>query len=330
MIFILVDIHQMLLQLIFKGNKTTTIHKLSETKSAVLNYYSLYAAKMLSLSSGRPMDVKLEQEYEDAAFFATRSNVQGDSIRMETSTTEKIRGLTDVEILERRIERMYLGSNSGIIGDGVKAGYDILHNEERVEDRHYRLQCYRSSGVLDEKVAPSHIRMYFLQKPNYVNPSPSEDETDINLLADKRFLQRAGDTLKSIYQRIIIEAASQMVPAFDTEMWQEPDGSKMVRFVIGYKVGATHSYFSGLADVYRAHGLFSSRKYVEYFSNGIVVHGFYLQQLDNPCRGCGTFEERIKDCVTDASMHFVLPRTSLTPMLRNDLLSPQEVSYGKK
>lgn len=175
---------------------------------------------------------------------------------------------------------------------------------------------------------PSHVRMYFLQKPNYVEPNPTEDEQRIEKLADTRFLERAGDNLKSIYQRLLIKASGQMNPAFDTEVWTEPDGSKMARLVIAFKVGATHSYFSSFADVYRAHGLFSSRKYVEFFSNGIVIHGFYLQQLTTDGKGKGAFEERIKACVADASMHFVLPRTSLSPMLRKNLLTVQETSYA--
>lgn len=180
--------------------------------------------------------------------------------------------------------------------------------------------------MLDQKLVPSHIRMYFLQQPNYAFDNPAPDEEDINKLADKRFLERAGDNLKAIYQRCLIEASHQMVPAFDTETWVEPDGSKMARLVIAYKTGATHSYFSTIADVYRAHGLFSSRKYVEFFANGIVILGFYLQQLSNKMDG--SFEDKIKRCVDDASMHFVLPRTSLSPMLKNALLSPQEISYA--
>lgn len=185
------------------------------------------------------------------------------------------------------------------------------------------------SGVLDKELVPMHVRMYFLQAPEYPTTEPDEKEWRIEKVADKRFLDRAGDNLKNIYQRVMKEAMNQMTPAFDTELWAEPDGSHMARFVVAYKTGATHSYFSSLADVYRAHGLFSTRKYVEFFNNGIVIYGFYLQQLEpTASRGSGTFEERIADCVTDASMHFVLPRTSLTPMLCDNVLSPPQISYA--
>uniref|UniRef100_K3W989 Glutamate/phenylalanine/leucine/valine/L-tryptophan dehydrogenase C-terminal domain-containing protein n=1 Tax=Globisporangium ultimum (strain ATCC 200006 / CBS 805.95 / DAOM BR144) TaxID=431595 RepID=K3W989_GLOUD len=288
---------------------------------------SLIAAKLMSKASGKAMDVKLEQESETEAFFAARSNVQGD-VETNTRVAQKERGPTEVENLERRIEKQYLSGSHEWIGDGVKSGYQVLEQHEATKGRTHRLQCYRSSGVLDAESVPYHVRMYFLQKPNYVNENPGEFETDINKVADKTFLARAGDTLKQVYQQCMKKAVNQMTPTFHTEVWTEPDNSKMARMTIAYRAGATHSYFSSIADVYRQHGLFSTRKYAEFFSNGIVIYGFYLQGLDNPARGKGTFEERLEAVVADASLHFVLPRTSLTPMLTDNLLTPQQISYA--
>jgi glutamate dehydrogenase len=290
---------------------------------------SLIAAKLMTKASGKAMDVKLEQETENSAFFAARSNVQGEVVaNKNTRVAQKERGPTEVETLERRLEKQFLSGSNEWIGDGVKTGYQYLEEHEAAKNRTYRMQCYRSSGVLDPEVVPSHVRMYFLQKPDFVNPTPAEGETDINQVADKTFLLRAGDRLKTVYQQVISEAADKMTPAFHTEVWTEEDNTKMARLTIAYKNGATHSYFSSIADVYRQHGLFSARKYVEFFSNGIVVYGFYLQMLDNPSRGQGSFEQRVEAVVDDASLHFVLPRTSLTPMLTDNLLSPQQISYA--
>ncbi|KAJ0393762.1 hypothetical protein ATCC90586_010406 [Pythium insidiosum] len=252
---------------------------------------------------------------------------QGDAVK-NTRVAQKERGPTEVEDLERRLEKQYLSGSVELIGDGVKSGYQFLEEHEAAKGRTYRMQCYRSSGVLDPVLVPYHVRMYFLQQPNFIEPNPAEGVTDINLISDKTFLERAGPRLKEVYQECINQAVNQMTPAFHTEVWVEPDQSKMARVTIAYKTGATHSYFSSIADVYRQHGLFSTRKYVEFFSNGIVVYGFYLQMLDNPTRGKGSFEERLEAVVSDASLHFVLPRTSLTPMLTDNLLSPQQISYA--
>lgn len=290
---------------------------------------SLIAAKLMSKASGTPMDVKLQQEAPTSAFFAARSNVQGD-VDANTRVAQKERGPTEVETLERRIEKHFLSGSHEWIGDGVTSGYQVLEQPaaEHKSGRTYRLQCYRSSGVLDADTVPFHVRMYFLQQPDFVVENPGEFETDLNKVADKKFLARAGDTIKGVYQKCMQTAVNQMTPAFHTEVWVEPDSSKMARLTIAYRAGATHSYFSSIADVYRQHGLFSTRKYVEFFANGIVIYGFYLQMLDNPARGRGSFEQRLEAVVSDASLHFVLPRTSLTPMLTDNLLNPQQISYA--
>ncbi|EQC36938.1 hypothetical protein SDRG_05763 [Saprolegnia diclina VS20] len=284
---------------------------------------SLLAAKILTKTSGQDQEFKLVQENAKSAFFATRSNVQGD----ETRTTRTMNS-NEVANLERFIEKEYLNSSTECIGDGVKTGYQHLEQTEAAKIRQYRLQCYRSAGVLDAKLVPSHMRLYFLQEPDFVVPNPVEGETDINKIADKSFLERSGPNLKKVYQEVLKTAASQMTPAFHTEVWLEPDNTKMARLTVCFKAGSTHSYFSSLADVYRGHGLFSSRKYAEYFSNGYVVYGFYLQQLECNAKGSGTFEERVAACLSDASLHYVLPRTSLSPMLRDHLLTPQQISYA--
>ena len=40
---------------------------------------------------------------------------------------------------------------------------------------------------------------------------------------------------------------------------------------------STHSYFTGISDVYRFHSLYAVEKVVEPFSNGVVVFGFQLK-----------------------------------------------------
>ncbi|KAL3670726.1 hypothetical protein V7S43_003914 [Phytophthora oleae] len=289
---------------------------------------SLLAAKLMSQASNRPMDVKLEQEGENGAFFSVLSNVVGSANEPSRRAARYDSGITETEVLERRLEKHYLSGSSGVIGDGVKAGYQYLEKAESTKKRTYRMQCYRSSGVLDPSTVPYHVRMYFLQEPDFVDPNVSETETDINKVADKVFLERSGPRLKEVYQECIIKAMNQMTPAFHTEVWNESDGSKMARVAIAYRSGATHSYFSSIADVYRQHGLFSQRKYAEFFANGIVIYTFYLQMLDNTTAGTGSFEDRLNAVVNDASMHFTLPRTSLTPMLTDGLLTPQQIAYA--
>ena len=184
------------------------------------------------------------------------------------------------------------------------SGYQYLEKAETLKKCTYRMQCYRSSGVLDPITVSYHVHKYFLQEPDYVDPAAGENETDINRVGDKVFLERwRGDRVKQVCLECIIKAMAQMTLAFHSEIWTKSDGSKMARVAIAYRSGLTHSYFSSITDVYSQHGLFLQRKYAEVFANGTVFYGFYLQLLENP-KGTDTFGDRLAAVVNDASMHF--------------------------
>jgi hypothetical protein len=40
--------------------------------------------------------------------------------------------------------------------------------------------------------------------------------------------------------------------------------------MVAHRTGTTHSYFTGIPDVYRAHGMYATHKFVEPFSNNMV------------------------------------------------------------
>ena len=52
----------------------------------------------------------------------------------------------------------------------------------------YRMRCYRTSGYVDES-SKSQLRVYFLSKPDFMNPAPTEGETRLEELADRGFLE---------------------------------------------------------------------------------------------------------------------------------------------
>ncbi|KAG7392040.1 hypothetical protein PHYBOEH_006481 [Phytophthora boehmeriae] len=238
-------------------------------------------------SQEHPMDVKLEQEGENGAFFSVLSNVVG------SATDESSRraahydsGITETDVLERRLEKEYLRGSKGVIVDGVMTGYQYLEKAEALKKCNYRMQCYRSSGVLDPITVSYHVRMCV--EPGDIDSATGENETDINRVGDKVFLERAGDRLKRVYQQCIIKAMAQMTLAFHTK----PVWPLLAKFS----------------------------------ANVIVIYGFYLQMVENP-KGTDTFEDRLAAVVNDASMHFTLPRTSVAPILTKGLLTPQEIAY---
>ena len=114
--------------------------------------HSLFATKVLSLSSGNAMDVNLEQKDCHSAFFATRSNVQGSariapsqgesrshhessSVGVSSSKAAPSLDYNSVELLEYRIEKSFLSNTEMKQGTGTEPCLDV----EEAESRHYRL-----------------------------------------------------------------------------------------------------------------------------------------------------------------------------------------------
>lgn len=127
---------------------------------------------------------------------------------------------------------------------------------------------------------PYHLRMYFLNAPDFANPNPDKGETRISQLACKSFLSVAPPEMKETYERIVNRAANQLAPVIEHDMPKtsesERTGKRFKRLMVAFRVGSTHSYLSGISDVYRYYGMYATRKYVEPFSNGIVLFSFYL------------------------------------------------------
>jgi hypothetical protein len=51
----------------------------------------------------------------------------------------------------------------------------------------------------------------------------------------------------------------------------EVEGTRERRVVIGYKMGTTQHFFSAISDLYHFYSLYSARKYVEQFANGVTI-----------------------------------------------------------
>ena len=176
------------------------------------------AAKEIARSNNRPMDLQIQQESNDMAFFAARSLISTDLrtgrvMRRDPFTT----GTSPAAKLERFIEAKYLsqGENTSASADlssfsaftaslGSKA--ETINVEAAASTspsshlpQNWRLQCYRSRGVLGDG---SHLRLYFLQTPDFVTPNPPAGETRISQLGDRHFLSRTPPALLEVYQKV--------------------------------------------------------------------------------------------------------------------------------
>lgn len=121
------------------------------------------------------------------------------------------------------------------------------------------MESYRSRGNVSPSVN-AQIRCYFVAKCDFVklNPSP-EEETDIRLVGDRTFLEKATENTLEIYQNVVKAVLKRTGPVI--EMF-EVEGSRERRLVIGYRQRSTQSFFSAMSDLYHFYELYSTRKYV--------------------------------------------------------------------
>lgn len=262
-----------------------------ESVETIANHIlALYGAKIFAYTKNEnSLDIQLERETEEGAVYIHTS-------RPGVST------LTGPQI-ERTIDQKYL---------------DISFTSKA-----YRLETYRSLGTVSNNLA-TQLRCYFVAKCQFVKPNPTpEEEVDIRLVADKNFLGKATENTLEVYQHIMKQVLSRTGPVI--EMY-EVEGSREKRLVIGYRQRSTRTFFSAMSDLYHYYDLYSSRKYVEQFSNGVSIISLYLNPLPNS--QAPPIEHSIYQVIKEASLIFCLPTTPLQSFFQTNRLSVQEAIYG--
>lgn len=81
-----------------------------------------------------------------------------------------------------------------------------------------------------------------------------------------------------------------------------------------------------MSDLYHYYDLYSTRKYVEQFSNGVTIFNFYLAQT--PGSQSPPIEVSIHQIIKEASLIYCLPTTPLQPFFQIGKMSVQETIYG--
>ncbi|CAG8595145.1 6822_t:CDS:2, partial [Acaulospora colombiana] len=263
---------------------------LESVESIANHILSLYGAKIFAYTKNEnALDINLERETDDAAVYVHTSRP----------------GVSDLQgpQHEKRIDTKYLD-----ISSTAKA---------------YRLETYRSLGTVSESMN-TQLRCYFVTKCDFVKLDPSpEEETDIRLVGDKTFLEKATENTLEIYQNVMKTVLKRTGPVI--EMF-EVEGSRERRLVIGYRQRSTQSFFSAMSDLYHFYDLYSTRKYVEQFSNGVTVMSLYLNPLPNS--KSAPIEHTIHQVIKEASLIYCLPTTPLQSFFKTGKLSVQEAIYG--
>lgn len=191
---------------------------------------------------------------------------------------------------------------------GAKPQYETRIDEKYLDKSTttsaYRLETYRSKGSVSSS-SPQRLRCYFLSKCNFLQPVPSPDSPDyrdISKVSDAGFLSKASENTLEIYQEVMDETLNRTGPVI--EVFQV-EGTREHRVVIGYRMGSTHGLLSALSSLYHFYNLFSSRKYVEHFSNGVAIVSLYLNPV--PGSNAPPIEHSIHQVTREASLVYCLP-----------------------
>ncbi|KAI8053760.1 Glutamate/Leucine/Phenylalanine/Valine dehydrogenase-domain-containing protein [Syncephalis plumigaleata] len=262
-----------------------------ESVETIANHIiALYGSKVLAFTkSDHTLDVNLVRETEENAVYIHTS-------RPGISQTNDYQP-------EKRIDERYLDATN--------------------KDQAFRLETYRSSGTVSSSF-DAQLRCYFVAKCDFVQPTPSpEEESDIRLVSDRGFLSKATENTLEVYQKVINNVLARTGPVIEVF---NIEGSREKRLVIGYRQRSTQHFFSAMSDLYHYYDLYSSRKYVEQFSNGVTIMCLYLNPLSNS--RSPPIEHSIYQVMKEASLIYCLPTTPLQSFFQTKVLSVQESIYG--
>ncbi|KAJ7081614.1 NADH-dependent glutamate dehydrogenase [Mycena belliarum] len=169
----------------------------------------------------------------------------------------------------------------------------------------YRLETFRSQGAVSA-TASQQLRCYFVTRCAFP-PLPEHETDDIRAYSDRAFLDKASENTLAIYSdamRAVHERRYGPVLRHYTVA-----GTREHRLVIAYssRSSRTSHFFSALSNLYHFYALYSARKYVEQFSNGVTIISLYLNPLPGAPGGAPPIEHSIYQVLKEASLLFCLP-----------------------
>jgi len=258
----------------------------------VAHIHSLYAAKVAAYArDDNHVQIRLDKEASDHAVYI-------DTSRPGIS-------MVDGPRYEQRIDEKYLNNSS--------------------RKQSYRVETFRSNSLLpgsDENM----LRCYFVYQTEF-EEGVSETETDIEKVGDKRFLQKATQNTKEVYQHLLLNAVGRSGPVIE---FFDIQGSVEKRLVIAYQQGSALGLFSAVSHLYHYYGLTSSRKYVEQFANGYTIMSVYLKPAPGDLYTSRhvTIDSSIHQIVKELSLLYCIPQNKFQTLFATGQLSLQETIYA--
>lgn len=151
--------------------------------------------------------------------------------------------------------------------------------------------------------------------PKYATDNIDVHEKDLNKISTNLFLRKPS-YVRDRYQEIINTNVGKISPTFMT-FPEYRDGTTPI--MMAFKRGDGTSYLSMITELIEGNKLTCKRKFVETFSNGIVVYSLYLMP---------TTTAKVQHLLNQISLTAALPRSKLTQSFVDGQVTAEEYAYA--
>jgi ankyrin repeat protein len=164
------------------------------------------------------------------------------------------------------------------------------------------------------------LGLYVLETSDWTNPSKQGEatESDIQQVASVTFLRSKTPEIKARYQSLLASTVHKISPVA-TVYPTYRDGTTPIMFSFYQAAGTSTSYMLQLTELLKHNGLTANRKFIETFSNGVIVYSLYLQ----PCS-----RQSLDNLLKQFSMLHLTPESSLTQRFLSGEYSADQYTYN--
>eukprot|EP00056_Hartaetosiga_gracilis_P009121 m.130910 g.130910 ORF g.130910 m.130910 type:complete len:1056 (-) comp13064_c0_seq1:492-3659(-) len=319
---------------------------------------SIVSSMSKSLANQVSLDIDISFESEDFCVYIIPSSVsltEGGKMRFEIDTQHT--APVSAEDIETFLENKYFHAGSSADFTINKKGKDgkqlgVKQSQLNVNLKpsgdstislesstgsvtpakgNYRVQVSRTPAALSQDI-PVHLRFYLLEKCAFKEDADESSPMD---LADERFHKEYNDKAKDAFQQVIQRTMELKNPTAEVFENMNHEGETSTLLLVSHYTLDSSGVFVGMPNVYRRYCMYAHSKHVEIFKNGVIVFAFFLQPVDY-IRDVGGAEltadegvdSRIAHIKQDASLHYVLPKTSYSFLVEDGIVSMQEMVYA--
>lgn len=151
--------------------------------------------------------------------------------------------------------------------------------------------------------------------PKYATDCADVNEKDLNKVSTSLFLRKPPH-VRDRYQEIISTNVGKISPTFMT-FPEYRDGTTPI--MMAFKRGDGTSYLGQITELIEGNKLVCKRKFVETFSNGIVVYSLYLMPTTNA---------KVQSLLNQISLTAAIPRSKLSNHFAQGQITAEEYAYA--